>query len=323
MEKTILKQVNGNKWLVKRILALTLVLITLISCLGTVNTTQILGQNPSVAYATHDGEPTTEPNGEFVIPLGVTRDMLFATPSDSDNDFEAGVLYVGFDRPYFGAALNEQFAGLDIVRIEDIKLSQYESMIPLTNMESLNQDIVQDTLNYVRRKIGMEYQITLAQETKESVWDSIQILKRNTNVAYATPCFIIKHAGTPDDPYFTNGSLWGMEKIQAPEAWKIATGSHSVKVGIVDTGIDYTHPDLQANIDLTYAYNVPLGANIDVMDYDGRGTHVAGIVGAEGDNGMGVVGVNWNVSLVPIKIAKSNTDPTPNKLEKITLFTVI
>ena len=74
-----------------------------------------------------------------------------------------------------------------------------------------------------------------------------------------------------------------MEKIQAPEAWYITQGCHSVKVGVADTGIDHTHPYLQDNVDLSLAVNLP-HTNRDAMDYDGRGTQVAGIIGAKDGN---------------------------------------
>ena len=99
-----------------------------------------------------------------------------------------------------------------------------------------------------------------------------------------------------------------MAKIQAPQAWDITTGSHSVLVGVLDTGFDYAHPDLSANIDRSLGYypaQNTYGNAADIMDYDGHGTHVAGTVGAVGYNGIGVVGVNWNVKIIPIKIAIS------------------
>ena len=108
--------------------------------------------------------------------------------------------------------------------------------------------------------------------------------------------------------------------IDAPRAWDICTGSSSVIVGVIDTGIDYTHPDLAPNI-WTNAAEVPDNGidddgngyiddvrgwnfyddNKDPMDDDGHGTHCAGIIGATGNNSTGVAGVCWRVSLVPIR----------------------
>ena len=86
-----------------------------------------------------------------------------------------------------------------------------------------------------------------------------------------------------------------------PEAWTVTTGSRSVKVAVVDTGIDSQLPDLAANVD------VADGANFDVpgtppLDTNGHGTAMAGIIGAVGNNGVGVTGVDWQVSLIAEKV---------------------
>ncbi|MFH1120221.1 MAG: CARDB domain-containing protein [Bacteroidota bacterium] len=116
--------------------------------------------------------------------------------------------------------------------------------------------------------------------------------------------------------------------IDAPEAWEIATGNTSVVVGIIDTGIDYDHPDLSANI-WTNSNEIP-GNGIDDDDngyiddihgwdffYDdaeptdihGHGTHVAGTVGAVGNNSIGVTGVCWNVKLMVLKVTSNDASP--------------
>ena len=103
-------------------------------------------------------------------------------------------------------------------------------------------------------------------------------------------------------------------------AWNVSTGSSSIVIAETDTGVDYTHPDLAANIwnnpggiggcpAGTHGYNV-LTATCDPMDddmvYGGHGTHVAGILGAAGNNGVGVTGVNWHTTILPVKWVTSN-----------------
>ncbi|MBN1225256.1 MAG: S8 family serine peptidase [Candidatus Aminicenantes bacterium] len=137
----------------------------------------------------------------------------------------------------------------------------------------------------------------------------------------------------PNDPGFK--SLWGLHNagqrggvadvdIDAPEAWDIATGSSSVIVAVIDTGIDYNHPDLTANlwvnpnetvdgvdndgnglVDDIYGINALYG-NGDPKDDNGHGTHCSGTIGAKGNNNEGVVGVNWNVKIMTGKSFNSS-----------------
>jgi subtilisin family serine protease len=150
-------------------------------------------------------------------------------------------------------------------------------------------------------------------------------LERRPEVRYAQPNHLYRIAATPNDPSFP--SLWGMTNIQAPGAWDFTTGSDAVTVAVVDTGIAYTHPDLQPNIWLNDdpVDGVDNDANGRVDDVrgwdfafndndpaddndDGHGTHVAGTIGARGNNGLGVTGVNWKVKLMALKAADANGD---------------
>ncbi|WP_028765601.1 S8 family serine peptidase [Shewanella fidelis] len=158
------------------------------------------------------------------------------------------------------------------------------------------------------------------------VEQAIKIISRHPAVKYAEPNYVIKAIGTPDDPDFV--SLWGLHNtgqdggtadadIDAVEAWDVTTGDSSVIVGVIDTGVDYNHPDLQANmwvnpneipgngidddgngvVDDIHGFNANDNSG-DPMDGNGHGTHVAGTIGASGNNGVGVVGVNWDVSII-------------------------
>jgi thermitase len=140
--------------------------------------------------------------------------------------------------------------------------------------------------------------------------DAVASLSRNANVLYATPDVVYHVQAIPDDPLYS--FQWGMESIGAPEAWDRSTGSKSVIAAVLDTGIDLTHPDLEANIwtnpdpgqgghvDDVHGWNF-VSENNNVSDNYGHGTHVSGIIGAVGNNGIGVSGVNWSVSLMPLR----------------------
>lgn len=105
----------------------------------------------------------------------------------------------------------------------------------------------------------------------------------------------------PNDPDYSK--LWSMPKIGAPLAWDTFGGNGSLTVCVIDTGIDYNHPDLKANI-LHKGYNSITGAN-DALDDNGHGTHCAGTIAGTGNNGVGVTGVSWNVKLVGCKFMNS------------------
>jgi thermitase len=104
-------------------------------------------------------------------------------------------------------------------------------------------------------------------------------------------------AFTVDDPYLSNA--WHLSKINADVAWGTTMGSPSVTIAIVDTGIDYTHPDLSGKVTLGPDY----GSNdSNPMDTQGHGTHVAGIAGAKANNGIGAAGVCPGCQLMAVKV---------------------
>jgi subtilisin family serine protease len=162
-----------------------------------------------------------------------------------------------------------------------------------------------------------------------STQDVLGWAARTTGVSYVEPDFAIAPTIASNDP--SRGQLWGLDNtgqsggvvdadIDAPEAWNTTTGSRSVVVAVIDTGMDYNHPDLAANAwrnpgevagdgidnDRNGFVDDVMGwdfANNDAnpMDDNGHGSHVSGTIGAVGNNGTGVVGVNWQVSIMPLK----------------------
>ncbi len=122
------------------------------------------------------------------------------------------------------------------------------------------------------------------------------------DVYAVSPNYMSRLTKTPNDTDYDK--LWGMEKIKAPAAWNESTGSDSVYVAVLDTGIIDTHEDLAANVDTGRSRFFPKegAADKNYADTHGHGTHVAGTIGAVGDNNLGVAGVNWNVKIIALKI---------------------
>jgi serine protease len=155
-------------------------------------------------------------------------------------------------------------------------------------------------------------------------------------VEYAEPNYIVYAIATPNDVSFP--SLWGLlnngqatpsagtagADIDVTRAWNITTGSASNVVGVVDTGVDYNHPDLAGNIwsaPASFTVNIgglnitcPAGSHgfnaltnsCDPKDDNNHGTHVSGTIGARGNNGTGVTGINWTASIMGLKFLSAS-----------------
>ena len=136
----------------------------------------------------------------------------------------------------------------------------------------------------------------------------VEALRNRSDVIAVSPNRIIRAFREPNDPRYQSGELWGMKAIRAPEAWDVTTGDASVYVAVADTGIAAGHEDIQANLDTVRSRNFSqvspyIPANpLDYRDVDGHGTHVSGTIGAAGDNGLGVAGVNWRTRLIALKV---------------------
>jgi subtilisin family serine protease len=103
----------------------------------------------------------------------------------------------------------------------------------------------------------------------------------------------------PNDPL--NYRQWPLQQIRAPEAWSITTGE-PVVIALIDTGVDYNHPDLSERMTDRASWYDFVNRDTDPMDDHGRGTHVAGIAAAAGNNAIGITGLSWNARILPLKV---------------------
>jgi subtilisin family serine protease len=182
---------------------------------------------------------------------------------------------------------------------------------------------------------------------------AVREIERDAAVDFAEPNWIYNHQAVSNDPYYTNGSLWGMygdattpvnaRGSQAGEAWAAGkTDCSTVWVGIIDEGYMYTHEDLLGNagvnpgevadngvdddgngfVDDVYGWDFA-GGNNTVYDGlpDDHGSHVAGTIGATGGNGKGVAGVCWKVNLMNAKFLGNAGGTTANAIRAVDYFT--
>jgi subtilisin family serine protease len=157
--------------------------------------------------------------------------------------------------------------------------------------------------------------------TGEQVENALASYRASGLVRFAEPDYVVTTASTlPNDPRFQDGTQWWLNNygqngglpdadLDAPEAWDVLTSASDVVVAILDTGVRYSHEDLTSNLwtnplDQTHGFNA-LGGDHDPWDDNGHGTHVAGIIGAVGDNATGVAGVAWRVRIMACKFLDS------------------
>lgn len=200
-----------------------------------------------------------------------------------------------------------------------IRISGSASSSDLSQIEALadadRDEVLSEVANGTIRRLHSRSQNTDA---------LVAALSHNPRVDYVEPNYVVYAFATPNDPRY--GELWGLKNtgqviqgfagtagadIKAEGAWDVTTGTRTVVVGVVDTGIDYNHTDLAANVWSnpggiggcaagTHGFNA-ITKSCDPNDDNNHGTHVSGTIGAVGNNAVGVVGVNWATSIMGLK----------------------
>ena len=222
----------------------------------------------------------------------------------------------GLERHGAGAAAPEYVPGEVIVRFRAGTTTAARS----STLASANGRVVQS--------LGLPGATLVRLADGVSVESAVAELESDPDVVYAEPNYIYKLSTVPNDPDFD--LTWGLSQatdkdIDAPAAWTRTRGSSNVIVAVIDSGIAYSHPDLAGNMWLN-ADEIP-GDGVDndfngriddirgwdfvqndaaPLDFNGHGTHVAGTIGAVGNNARGVPGVNWDVSLMALRAADAS-----------------
>jgi len=210
-------------------------------------------------------------------------------------------------------------------------LVSFKSGVTASQITGLNATNAVSIIKYF--KTGKIHQLKLPAGL--NVQQAVKAYKASALIEFAEPNYYRYLQAAPNDPGYA-ANMWGLNNIgqtggtinadiNAPEAWNITTGSSAVIVADIDSGMDMTHPDLVANVWVNLGEIPGNGIDDDGNGYiddvhgwdfgendndpsdtiascGGHGTHTAGTIGASGNNGVGVTGVNWAVSLMPLKI---------------------
>ncbi len=265
------------------------------------------------------------PRLALILFLGILLGMSSATIAQT-SDTPAGMQAERTGRPSFVASGSGPKYAADRV------ILRFRAGVPMAAQAATHSKAGAKLLRRFRSVAGLQ----VAQLPPGlSVSEALQRYRGDPNVEYAVPDTLLHIVETiPNDPSFS--SLWAMKNtgqsggkidadIDATDAWALSTGSNGVYVGVIDTGVDYSHPDLSSNIYSSASDCNLNGADDDAdgyvddchgvdtanhdsdpMDDNDHGSHVSGIIGAVGNNAFGVVGVNWRVTIIPCKFAGAN-----------------
>ena len=282
------------------IVAILIFLALVILTLGTGNLSHATLENKGTASASNRNAVAYE-----VIGVDTGVDGLTLSPTRSPNTQELQSGKPSNTPPFFPTGTYNGLTGgttTDIPATISPLPGEYSPDVVLVKIDpALAGNTFKQCLNSVNASVGSqikEIDVLRVIVPKGEVTKATASLSECPGVSYAEPDYIATTADTiPNDPAWVY--QYGLVAIHAPQGWDDNTGSPSVTIAIVDTGVDLTHPDLAGKIvpgyDFVNSDNIP-------QDDNGHGTHVAGIAAAITNNGIGVAGVSWGARIMPVKV---------------------
>lgn len=274
-----------------------------------------------------------------IISLFSISSDIFAIPADAATIDSTNVsTKVVDEKVYSQATIEDDFSGKGILIVLTSEATKefktyspddfsYTSVAEVRNLTATKAEAIQAAMcddGTVSRHSTSNYEYTekdiekfktilyleLENESKENVLSLIKKLEKNEDFLYVGPDYHGQVCAEPNDVGYSQ--QWGLSKIHAPDAWDI-TNTTDVVVGIVDSGIQGNHPDLANRVNNSMHRDFTTGATNGtvvtantMVDLNGHGTHVAGIVGAQTNNTNGCAGVCWDVELVSLRVANEN-----------------
>ena len=236
-----------------------------------------------------------------------TEDKVYCNATIEDEFAEDRVVVVVKQKSGTTIFTEHDFAEIDVVAVENLSYPQEDAAIHSAGQEG--------------EKIILS--LTLRDSGKRNVLNAIKLLEKREDVISAEPDYILSPCVMPNDDIFKSKGQWGLtgtNGIDAQNAWNITTGSEKVLVGVIDSGIDVGHEDLTNRVNEFYSRDFSGSSGGAFSDTFAHGTHVAGIIGAEGNNFIGVTGVNWHVQLVSLKIVSSVEDDQEDRNNGYPMF---
>lgn len=239
------------------------------------------------------------------------------------------------------------FSSLTIMAVPKIESVPGEYVVRLKQNQMQTKSVralSQDLGVFIKSTIPSQNIVVIQRPVFETEKSVLKTLAQNDLVDVIEPNYIYRINKSSNDPMMEQ--LWGLKNfgqkdstgvvgkngtdINIEKAWDIQTGSKKMIVAVIDTGVDNNHPDLKANmwknltelngkkgvdddgngvVDDIYGYNAVTGLG-DAMDDQGHGSHCSGTIGAKGNDGKGIVGVNWDVSIMAVKFLDKNGSGT-------------
>ena len=195
--------------------------------------------------------------------------------------------------------------------IIDPKTNRKVSVVADEFLVKFKPEVKKETIDKINKKFGVEIKKKLRIKNlyllkvppSKTINEMVEKYREDPNVEFAEPNYI-RRAFTTDTHF---AQQWGIDKIQAPEAWNTEKGKESIVIAILDTGVDYNHEDLAENMWVdgsgNFGYDfVNEDTNPDDDNNESHGTHCAGIAAAGTNNNTGIAGVSWKSKIMAVKV---------------------